>query len=76
MPADGLHVRPYHPKDHPDSPLGQCCVDLADVTPDRLSALGIEPAAVVETSPGRYQAWIRFPPPGLPEPEVKRLQRR
>lgn len=72
--ADSLHARPYHPKGQPDSPLGQCCVDLDDVRPDRLAALGLQPAAVVETSPGRYQAWIRFPQPGLPESEVKRLQ--
>ncbi len=73
-PADALHVRPYHPSGQSDSPLGQCCVDLDAVRPDRLAALGIRPAAVVETSPNRYQAWIRFPRPGLPEAEVKRLQ--
>ena len=73
-PTDALHVRPYHPNGQPNSPLGQCCVDLDAVRPDRLRAIGIEPAAVVETSPGRYQAWIRFPQPGLPEPEVRRLQ--
>ena len=71
--ADSLHVRPYHPKGQSDSPLGQCCVDLDDVAPDRLASLGLAPAAVVETSPGRYQAWIRFPAP-LAEPDVTRLQ--
>ena len=72
--TDSLHARPCHPSGQPDSRLMQCCVDLDAVAPDRLAALGIQPAAVVETSPDRYQAWIRFPQPGLPEAEVKRLQ--
>jgi hypothetical protein len=73
QPGDSLHVRPYQPTSTPDAPLGQCCVDLDAVPPERLRALGIEPAAVVETSPGRYQAWVRFPTL-MAEGEVKRLQ--
>lgn len=33
--------------------------DLAQESVDRLSADGIEPCAVVETSPGNFQAWLK-----------------
>jgi hypothetical protein len=37
--------------------------DLTPATLDQLSAEGYSPAAVVETSPGSFQAWLRHPQP-------------
>jgi len=68
-PGEALHVRPHcRREDAPDARrVGQVCLDLDAVPVDRLRALGVEPAAVVETSPGRWQAWVRFPEPVPPE---------
>jgi hypothetical protein len=38
--------------------------DLTPATLNQLSAEGYSPAAVVETSPGSFQAWLRHPQPG------------
>lgn len=39
--------------------------DLDAFTPDRMKADGLNPAAVIETSPGSFQAWVRL---GTPQP--------
>ncbi len=48
-------------------PTGESCYTLLDdltaVTLPRLTAGGYAPAAVVETSPGSFQAWLRHPQP-------------
>ena len=57
-PDWSVHVRPL------PSEAGNVfavCLDLDAAPPARLTALGLAPAAVVETSPGRYQAWLNFP---------------
>jgi hypothetical protein len=48
-------------------PTGESCYtlldDLTDSTLSRLDAEGYAPAAVVETSPGSFQAWLRHAQP-------------
>jgi hypothetical protein len=59
-----IYIRPAHPH-------GLILID--DLAPCSLPTLkrdGLEPAAVIETSPGNYQAWIKLLPVplGLPHP--------
>lgn len=52
----------------PKGSRGLVLVD--DLTPDatrRMTADGIEPSAVIETSPGNFQAWVRVSKEPIPE---------
>lgn len=62
-----------------DHNAGYILLDLDHPVPDilaRLRAQGHEPSAVVETSPGRWQAWIRVSPQPLRPELATRLAKR
>ncbi len=61
-----IYVRPLA---DPDTNVGLVLVD--DLTRDRVEQMhrdGFGPAAVTETSPGNYQAWVRLADRSLPAP--------
>src|SRR5437763_12404301 len=73
-----VYFRPYAG----DHNAGYILLDLDDPVPGiltRLRAQGHEPCVVVETSPGRWQAWIRVSPepllPAIATQVAKRLAR-
>jgi hypothetical protein len=64
---DGYDVY-FHPY-APEGNAGYILVDLDQAQPtvfDTMRANGHEPCAFIETSPGRFQAWIRVSPHWLP----------
>jgi DNA primase RepB-like protein len=74
-----VYFRPYAGSNHN---AGYILLDLDDPVPGiltRLRAQGHEPCVAVETSPGRWQAWIRVSPepllPALATHVAKRLAR-
>jgi hypothetical protein len=70
-----VYFRPYAG----DQNAGYILLDLDQPTPGilrRLQAQGHEPSVVVQTSPGRWQAWIRVSRDPLPPPLATRISRR
>jgi hypothetical protein len=69
-----VYFRPYAS----DNNAGYILLDLDRPAPGMLASLwaqGHEPSIVVETSPGRLQAWIRVSRQPLPPPLATRLSR-
>jgi hypothetical protein len=70
-----VYFRPYAG----DHNAGYILLDLDHPVPGilaRLRAQGHEPCVVVETSPGRWQAWLRVSPEPLPPAVATRLAQR
>ncbi|MDJ0842242.1 MAG: DNA-primase RepB domain-containing protein [Acidobacteriota bacterium] len=73
-----VNARGHHIYIRPAGPHGLILPD--DLARDALGTLkqdGLPPAAVIETSPGNYQAWIKFlpAPHGLPHAPATQLAR-
>jgi len=70
-----VYFRPYADEDN----AGYVLLDLDCPAPGilaRLRAQGHEPSVVVETSPGRWQAWVRVSAEPLPSALATRISRR
>ena len=70
-----VYFRPYAGQDN----AGYLLLDLDCTAPGilaRLRAQGHEPSVVVETSPGRWQAWVRVSPEPLSPALATRISRR